>query len=599
MKKIITFIGVSLLLISCNNTPITSGSSSIESSSSESQNSSLSSSNLSSDTSSSESSSLEILPKNNDELIELINTYSTSFTLNNETSYSITKKEFPFKYSFEEYGYQKEEKLTSKRFKEEFATLNMSVTKYKSSDLENYEEMYSFSGQGYIGKYNDKYIDLKYYDTSKVPDSEYISQTNNLSSLILEESENINTYITSNISSVVTNYLSNINDEYDNYYKTNDGLLIYELTGEKVFPKDHKETYSLNITFNSNYSISKTIYTFKTFNYDWSLEAFSTSPNDHKIEEYDLNYNQELPSCINQEYTNPENYIIKDAEIGLIEQNSYDGALLDLSAIKIGTYIKPVTLSTTPSKAINNEFNIVASENEEVISLYYGSWKCIGAGSTTLTLENSNGFSKTLEVTVYLPELESISVSFSSNKFYVGKSYNINISLYPYDAVSTFNITSSDENILTVTNNNNSYSINCLSQGNASITVKSVEYPSIEKTIEVNVEEAKNSGELVEFITKNNWKCYSYDNYAYYYLSFSEDVTGRLYDDYFYVDESFTWTIEENKITVSEVSFYYNYSTTVFIDNTITIDRDNEKLHLLFSDGFYTVMNETFTIYNY
>lgn len=584
MKKKLWKLSIILICISCAN----QNSSFISSSLSSSQELSSSISSLQSE---------EIYPSNKDELTELINKTSLNYTLEKESKFTYTKTEYPQKYSFEDYYFKKEEKLVSQRFKESFASQKMTVKKEQSKNQINFDTIYSFSGYGYIGNFEEKQILLKYYDTSKVPESEYIAQENLLTYLTIDEGKSINNYITSNLSYLVVSYLQNINQDFEKPIKNDDDTLTYYLNGESIINQDRRKTYELELTFSIDKSIKEATFTYKSYNYDWGKGSFDSNTYEHIVEHYKCEYSS-IESGETSNIVNPNDYILKDAEIGFIEQNSYDGALLNNNAIKCGTYLKPKTISTTPRTAINNTFSIISSSNEAVVQNTGYSWKCVNIGTTTLTLENNDGFKKEIKITVFAPDLESINISLPGDKFYVGEKYFINISNNPYDSISTYNVTSSNNNIAEIINENNSFYINCKQNGTITIHVESIEFPSIKTSLTVTIEEAPALGDNATLLINNLWYCYSYSTYSYYYLSFNEDGTGKIYDDYYYVNETFTYVVNNNIVTLSELYIYYDYSYTTFVDNKITIDESKTKLHLSLFDGFYTYMIETFEIYN-
>ena len=207
---------------------------------------------------------------------------------------------------------------------------------------------------------------------------------------------------------------------------------------------------------------------------------------------------------------------------------------------------------------------------------------------------NELGLEKTLDITVYSPTLESISLNVSNTNMYVNESYQLYIYNNPYDSNSTYNIEVDDPSIAQIEIIDNKYMINCLKEGETLITVTSIEFPNITNSISIKILEKSNDNSYMSALISNTWSVYSYNTYTTLYLQFYEDGKGILYDDYG-ESASFNWSIDDKKVTLSDIYFYYNYEYTNFCHNTITISEDGNELYARFSDGFYTMLIETFT----
>lgn len=615
LKKLLLPVCVLLLLSACdsskestnsnssiNHTNSTSTSSSNHSNSTSSTLTSNSSSNNSSSTISSSHSSSTIsssfaMPTNINELKNLLENTSYNLALTNEISFVYEKTDYPQKYNIDEYGYRTIETVYSNRFQSDYSTRNISITKSKSLDLKNYEEMYTYTGKSYVGKYDNDYIDLEVYDISSIPENEYIYKNSAISKLNINENSLIEDYLISNAPKTVSNWLANFENIESILYMEESNEYCYYLTNEIYIHQQTKTMTELKLDINKNGFLSSCEYIYKVFNYDWNIEDFSTQTTTHMIEKYSSTYG-EIPIDNEDLLINPMDYILTDATIGFIENNSYDNELLDVNAIKVGTSIKPFTISVTPSTALDCNFEILASSNTNVITNNYGTWKCLAPGQSTLTLQNSMGFRKEITVSVYTPELETITLSVSESKLVVGNTYSLYIFCTPYDAVSTYNVTSSNPEVAEIISNDTNYSINCKAEGNTNITVSSIEFPNIIQTISITVSKASDSNDYIEILTKNNWSVYSYSTYSTLYINFYEDKTGILYDDYGNT-ASFKWEIDNETISLSEFSFYYNYEYIIFINNTIKFSNDGSYLYANFSDGSFTSLIETFEIASY
>lgn len=609
-KYILTIFSSTLLLCSCggnstqsssnklSSTSILSSSSIISSSSTTSTKSSIStSSSVSTSTSSSSKPTgpnYEV-PTSNYEIIELLENTSYVLAKNHETSYTYSRTSYPQKYDFEDYGYMNTERVISHRYTDH-TSKEITIEKSKSTNSIDYTNIYSFNGLMYIGNFENKNIHLEKYDTSNVPSNEYISKTNNLSLLEVEEGKELNDYLVSDLYQKVNGWIETFGTKYLDKKINNDGSVTFSKTNEIIEEQVSKVEIDLIIELDANGFVTYAKYINKTYSYDWNLNDFKTNTTEHTIDEYTCVYDEKLNG--NDDFTliNPNEYILTDAVIGFIENNSYSQVLLDNNNIKVGTSIKPFIVSATPSTALDKSFVIVSSSNPDIVVENYGVWKCIMPGTTTLTLVNELGLEKQVDITVYTPSLTSITLSLSNQNMLVNNSYQLYVYGTPYDAVSTFNFYSSDTEIADVIYEDGKYMINCKKAGNCTITVTSIEFPLISNSIDIKVSDDASDQSYAAILTANTWYVYSYNTYTQLYLAFYEDGRGILYDDYG-ESSSFKWTIDGTKVTISEIFFYYNYEYTTFIENTINISTDGSRLYANFSDGFYTVMIETFSKY--
>lgn len=609
MKKILIIFATCASICACNpnnnsKSNLSSLSSPIISNNSSSSNVSSSVSSSSTSTSSSISTSsttinpisslkpdISILPTTKEELISLINEKSLMISLNSESEYTYTKTNYSQKYDFEDYSYMDKESVHSYRYLEN-CVKTIEIEKNISSDLKNYTNLYTYQGSAFVGKNEDKYINLRKFDLTNVPTGEYIASKDELNLLVIDDNNSLESYLISDFYSKIGNWINSLEDQFQTPSLNNDKSFEYNLSFEKVEEQATKTNIELDLVFNEDYSINYCKYIYKTFGYDWNTNDFKVNTNDHFIEEYEFKY-----SKINNETNNiinPNDYILSDAEITLIENNSYDQVPLKLNNIKVGTSIKPFVLNVIPNNAIDRNFKIISSSDPEIVKENYGVWKCEKPGTTTLTLVNELGLEKTLDITVYSPTLESISLNVSNTNMYVNESYQLYIYNIPYDSNSTYNIEVDDPSIAQIEIIDNKYMINCLKEGETLIRVTSIEFPNITNSISIKILEKSNDNSYMSTLISNTWSVYSYNTYTTLYLKFYEDGKGILYDDYG-ESASFNWSIDDKKVTLSDIYFYYNYEYTNFCDNTITISEDGNELYARFSDGFYTMLIETFT----
>lgn len=581
----------SVISTNSNSTTTSNMSSSKNSSSTSASSSIISSSTTSNNSSSSSLPNISLLPKNKEELIKFIEDNAFPISLENESEYTYIKMNYPQKYDFEDYGYMNKESVHSYRYVDH-SVKTIEIQKNISSNLIDYTSLYSYVGKSFIGKNGDNYINLKKFDFSNVPTGEYIASKDELNLLNIDENNQFESYLISDIYTKIYEWIYSLEDAFQTPTINNDKSFDYNISFEKIEEQTTKTNIDLLIVFNDDYSLKYCKYIYKNYGYDWNTNNFKDNTTDYYIEEYEFKY-AKINNDIN-DIINPNEYILSDAEITLIENNSYDQVPLKLDNIKVGTSIKPFVLNVVPKDAIDRTFKIVSSSNPDIVIESYGVWKCVKPGTTTLTLVNELGLEKTLEITVYTPMLESISLSVSNSNMYVNESYQLFIYNTPYDANSTYNINVADNSIAEIEIIDDKYMIKCLKEGTTSITVTSMEFPNVSNSISINVVEKSNDNSYITTLISNTWSVYSYNTYSTLYLQFYENGRGNLYDDYG-ENASFTWEINGNKVTVSDVYFYYNYEYTNFCDNSITISEDGSELYVHFSDGFYTMLNETFT----
>lgn len=606
-NKLFTLLCATIMLCSCggnnnssstkkqSSTTITSSNSSI-SSSSTTHSTTTSTNSISSTSSSTSSINSTInpnfeLPTSNEEILTLINGTSYYLAKNHESSYTYEKTSYPQKYDFEDFGYMTKETINSYRFVSH-SSKEVIVEKFSSLDLVNYSSIYSYNGVIFDGNYNDKNIHLEKYDTSNVPGSEYITRENNISLIEIKENRELSDYLVSDLYANINTWVNSLEDNAIGTTLNNDGSVSLFTSIEKIEHQVMKTKIELAIELDINGFINHAKYVYKTYSYDWNINDYRANTTDHTIEEYSCNFSNELTDNDNLDLVNPEDYILVDAEIGFIENNSYNQALLDTNNIKANTSIKPFLISATPSTALDRTFTIVSSSNTDVIDESYGVWKCLLPGTTTLTLVNELGFEKLVNITVYTPALETINLSLATQNMKENNSYQLYVYGSPYDAISAFDIVSSDNDVADVTYEDGKYMINCKKEGTTTITVTSVEFPSISNSIEITVQGDNSDSSLSSVLTSTTWHVYSYNTWSEIYLNFYEDGRGQISDSYG-DSSSFTWEIDGSTVTISEIYFNYNY----YIENTIRIAEDGSCLYANFSDGFYTTLIETFDPY--
>ncbi len=363
-------------------------------------------------------------------------------------------------------------------------------------------------------------------------------------------------------------YFMQLGNTTMSYTKTNEEYnfsftVSYSYDGDWGEDIKDKITDTISLEFSLSLDLSKIL----SVNYSFVSNDVLTE-DDSYLSGYawqaEVNYEERktVPSDI---MDTTEYFLETVSEVQMIARNNGDHAV-DSNKITLDTsYLFADAKSYTPNKALSLRLNNVGSSNSSVVELENdGFLHVVGKGTTTLTFSyykkcDDGIFRYTLieeEVTITAPAPTSVSFhpsdSIEGDTLLIGQVYNYRTYVMPMEADQTIIATSSDENKLEVTvDENNTLILTPKEVGDVVITIKS----SIDENIVASKTFHIMSNEI-DFKSIITTKTYIYSTYQYTMtLEFKEDGTGSvtqliLSSEKTYVD-TFEYTLKDNKISFS------------------------------------------------
>lgn len=345
-------------------------------------------------------------------------------------------------------------------------------------------------------------------------------------------------------------------------------------TLDSEYPYNNYFDIELQFLFDEKGYLKEASFISEEFSYDYGIETF-TSLNKKEMTMESIKGPLKEPETLPIHF---EDYILQDIEIVLTDSQ---GNPLDVNNIEAGALIYVQTKNPVPEKALDIDFEIVESSNEEVIAQDYLNWTALKAGKSTLTLMNQSGFTKTLEVQVVAPPLSMILITLENeDQLYAGHDYELSIMRIPNASTDLFEVTVKDPSLVQIHKVDDlTYTIQCLAIGHTTIIVTSLSNPTIKEELEIEIKEEPQPlppEELTTALCSAPWESYSYT------IQFNADYSGSITDNYYYDNASFTWSIQGTEITIS--SFYLSYYD--YTINTATISEDGLTLSVHFTNEY-------------
>ena len=343
-------------------------------------------------------------------------------------------------------------------------------------------------------------------------------------------------------------------------------------TYDSEYPQSNYFEITFSFIFDNEGYLKEATYFSEEFSYSYINDGYES------LNQIELNFSS-IKGALKEPETLPidfEDYLLQDIEIVLTDSQ---GNPLNTNQIEAGAFIYVQTKNPVPETALDIEFEIVKSSNEEVIAQEYSNWSALKEGTTTLTLMNQSGFTKTIDVQVIAPPLSMILVMLENeDKLYPGNTYELSIMRIPSESTDLFEVSVENSTLATIEKIDDlTYDLVCLGIGTTSFFVEIIKNPDINKLFEIEIKEEPQplpTDELIQALCQASCENYSYT------IQFNEDYTGSITDNYYYDTANFTWSINETTITVSAFSLsYYDYTY-----NTATISEDGLTLTLNFSD---------------
>lgn len=352
-----------------------------------------------------------------------------------------------------------------------------------------------------------------------------------------------------------------------------DGSFSYTLTGA-ITPSDgysDKYSYALSLSFTSVGFLKEVRFNSLAYAFNWDTNEYNDYAKNSEDTVIVANYSETLTSEIENDL-NPGDYLTTSADLYLYDSSSYYEEELDISHIKVGTYIDVKARSFDPSTSLDTKFEIVSSSNTAVVDEQYDSWKAVGVGTTDLTIKTDLGYEQVITVATYVPTIESISLG-SIGNLSVGDTATLYIDTTPSDAVGTFTVTTDVEGIVSISEGytSTSFKITALKAGTVVITVTCNENTNLTTTTTINIADKMTDEEIKAAVIAKTWSCYDYDNNCSVDVKFNSDGTGTIVINDVNTN-SINWTYEDGVITVDKFKVSSsNYSDVKFrINSNVT-----------------------------
>lgn len=142
---------------------------------------------------------------------------------------------------------------------------------------------------------------------------------------------------------------------------------------DSEYPYNNYFDIKLQFLFDELGYLKEASFTSEEFSYDYGIEAF-TSLNQKEMTMESIKGPLKEPETLPIRF---EDYILQDIEIVLTDSQ---GNPLDVNNIEAGALIYVQTKNPVPEKALDIDFEIVESSNEEVIAQDYLNWTALKAG---------------------------------------------------------------------------------------------------------------------------------------------------------------------------------------------------------------------------
>lgn len=489
--------------------------------------------------------------------------------LENEVAYKVISTEIEEKLAYDEYVTKNESVLDIKEY--ENGLIRNEVNKIYHDD----NIAYSYQGEGKVAFHNNQYIDYMKYNVNR---EDLVSAKEDYIKAI--DITNLKEYMICDVVTQITNNEASLKDGFTLNKK--DENTTYSLNCTKIEEQSKKEEYQISFVVNNNNQIISYNFEQKTYSYDWLKEDFKQTYGLTKLS-YEITY-----GSITSETISLNDVCVSDVNLKLYNTLDSSYEALDTNNIRINTIFDVMVIDYIPSSALDTHFYISSSSNQEVVAkTSYGAYQAVGVGTSTLTIKNELGFTKIIEVNTFAPELEAIDFDVNSSNLYIGNEYKLSISVTPSDAVSEFEVTSSNNGVIEIVKKGKDYYLSCKSTGYADITVSSKENSNISKTKSYEVKETT----LKQFLLDNIFKGYDYTVYSEIKIEFINSFQSKICFD---SDEKLvTYTINSNVIKFSSFDCF----GSTYVTNTLTLNSDLTSASLSLIDEFYySTINTTLEV---
>lgn len=440
------------------------------------------------------------------------------------------------------------------------------------------------------GIYNQKYYEVTDYGDGKERDYAVKLDVSSKSDETHITSEEITHYTTTTACDFVSSYLENLSSNIGNLTpeEKNDGF-SYHLTAQGVNSDEYGE-YPYVATFDIDLSKDGFLKHYKLEHKVRLRDSYTNEETDYGSISDEVTITRGARKEVYKYPLVPTDYWMSDYEVQLnVTNRDLETSNVEPTQIPIDCYVGADIKSVTPSKALDTKLSITSSSDNNVVSVnQYGVVRSVGAGTATLTITSESGLTKTIQVTVFIPNATSISLKCYSSNFYVGETYNLYVYLTPDNVREELVWKVDNEQVLQVDKDDAGDPIfKCLAEGTATITVSLQSNSNVSDSLEITVTK-KLSDDQFNSVVLGKWINV---NYEAQYIQFNEDKTGVFFYDY---EFGFTWelTITETKVTIKlsnvtpkteEISYTYDGENTA----DVSLDGLTLRLELGFSSLDY------------
>ncbi len=351
---------------------------------------------------------------------------------------------------------------------------------------------------------------------------------------------------------------------------------------------------SMKLIFNENnalVSFESSYLKIDSDNYDAENHtSIDESQNDTTVISATINYDTRVATDDNR--IKKEDYYVTSFEIDT--SNFIDG-----NKINLKEDVNIAVINEVPERHLEEKYT-VSSNNESIIECYNSNRTSIcgqSEGQATITVTSEGGVSASIELTVIVPEVSSISLSYLPSSMRVGeKQEEIYAVVNPSGADQSYEIvlTEDSKDFATLEKVNDKYDLTAIAPGKVTIIARSLSKPEItdEETItikpELNVESAK------ETLINNTYSAGYSGNET---LVFNGDGTGVLKVDgggeftfkwelvltETWLGQSFQLNITDIvEISSSEDDYLYKGTTS-----TWTVSEDADQISVKIYDDFW------------